>query len=74
MPLILEGNAPPIPERVRFVARANFPLPNPTYLHIHATCCHIAQLSGAEEYLETIFCDGLEAAMDDEGIDECDEV
>ncbi|KAI1783988.1 hypothetical protein LXA43DRAFT_1044466 [Ganoderma leucocontextum] len=69
-PLIREGNDPPLPERVQFVARVNLPLPNPTYLHIHATCCHIAHLSGAWDHLEAIFCDGLEAAMNDEGEEE----
>ena len=74
-PLIREGHDPPIAERVQFSAhRGNLPLPNPTYLRIHAACCRIVHLSGAWDYLEAIFCDGLEAAMDDEGIDECNEV
>jgi hypothetical protein len=28
------------------------PLPNPAYLHIHATCAKVAHLSGASEYIE----------------------
>ncbi|RDB27559.1 hypothetical protein Hypma_003853 [Hypsizygus marmoreus] len=33
---------------------SNLPLPSPTYLHIHATCCKVAHLSGAGEYLDEI--------------------
>lgn len=29
-----------------------YPLPNPTYLTIHATCAKVAHLSGAREYIE----------------------
>jgi len=32
-------------------AHANLPLPNPTYLRIHAACCKVAHLSGAGEYM-----------------------
>ena len=68
--MIREGNDPPIAERVQFAARGNLPLPNATYLHIHATCCRVVHLSGAWDYLEGIFCDGLEAALDDERVEE----
>jgi len=33
----------------------DLPLPNPAYLHIHATCAKVAHLSGAAEYIETIW-------------------
>ena len=45
----------PVPETIQFVAHANFPLPNPTYLHIHAACCRVARLSGAWRHLEGLF-------------------
>ncbi|KAI1791660.1 hypothetical protein LXA43DRAFT_888778 [Ganoderma leucocontextum] len=40
-----------LPHEIQFVAHANLPLPNPTYLHIHAACCRVANLSGAADYL-----------------------
>jgi hypothetical protein len=30
----------------------NIPLPNPTYLKIHASCCRVAQMSGAADYID----------------------
>ena len=33
-------------------ARQGLPLPNPAYLRIHATCCRVAHLSGAGEYMD----------------------
>ena len=33
-------------------AEGHLPLPNPTYLRIHAACCKIACLSGIADYLE----------------------
>ena len=30
------------------------PLPSPSYLELHAACCKVANLSGADEYVETI--------------------
>ena len=38
-------------------ADPNLPLPNPTYLRIHAACCRIAHLSGAGEYMDKILDD-----------------
>ena len=35
----------------------DFPLPNPTYLRIHAACCRVAHLSGATKYIEKILDD-----------------
>jgi hypothetical protein len=35
----------------------DLPLPNPTYLRIHAACCKVAHLSGAIEYIENILND-----------------
>ncbi|KAI5999985.1 hypothetical protein EDD15DRAFT_2362515 [Pisolithus albus] len=32
-----------------------YPLPNPTYLAIHATCAKVAHLSGAAEHIEEVF-------------------
>lgn len=40
---------------MKFVARGNYPLPDPTYLRIHAACCKVAHLSGATRYLDQIF-------------------
>ena len=34
---------------------ADLPLPNRTFLAIHAACCRIANLSGARIYIEEIF-------------------
>ncbi|KAI6030002.1 hypothetical protein EDC04DRAFT_3065675 [Pisolithus marmoratus] len=31
-----------------------YPLPNPTYLALHATCAKVAHLSGAREYIEEV--------------------
>ncbi|KAI1791664.1 hypothetical protein LXA43DRAFT_1094283 [Ganoderma leucocontextum] len=42
----------PGPPPIQFVAHgANLPLPNPTYLRIHAACCRVANLSDAVKYL-----------------------
>ena len=38
-------------------AHPDLPLPNPIYLSIHATCCRVAHLSGAGEYIEKILED-----------------
>ncbi|KAI1791663.1 hypothetical protein LXA43DRAFT_389198 [Ganoderma leucocontextum] len=54
-PLIYEHFEPQIPERIQFVASDNFPLPNPTYLHIHAACSRIATLSGALKHLNSFY-------------------
>ena len=35
----------------------DLPLPNPTFLAIHAACCRIADLSGAGEYIKNILVD-----------------
>ena len=62
-----------IPTNVTFVAHsANsprpLPLPDPSYLRIHAACCRIAHMSGAAEYFEQIFRDleGLDV-LDEDG-------
>ncbi|KAI0353931.1 hypothetical protein OH77DRAFT_563537 [Trametes cingulata] len=53
-----------LPRRVQFLShRADLPLPNPRYLHIHATCCRIAHMSGAAEYLDHILRDMEEARV-----------
>ena len=47
-----------LPHEVQFVAHADaLPLPDPTYLHIHAACCRVATLSGADDYLFWAFQD-----------------
>ena len=38
-------------------ASPGLPLPNPTYLRIHAACCRVAHLSGAGEYMDKILED-----------------
>jgi len=38
-------------------AYPDLPLPNPTYLRIHAACCRVAHLSGAGEYMDKILED-----------------
>ena len=43
-----------VPHEIQFVAHADLPLPDPTYLHIHAACCRVATLSGADDYLSCI--------------------
>ncbi|PIL24460.1 hypothetical protein GSI_14214 [Ganoderma sinense ZZ0214-1] len=48
-----------LPHEIQFVAHAGLPLPDPTYLHIHAACCRIASLSGANDYLFWILDEGL---------------
>ncbi|KAI1788363.1 hypothetical protein LXA43DRAFT_1025506 [Ganoderma leucocontextum] len=63
-PLIYEEFELPVPEKVQFVANANLPLPNPTYLHIHASCCRIAHLSGARDHLDSIFLDEVRKTED----------
>jgi len=37
--------------------RIDLPLPNPTYLRIHAACCRVAHLSGAGEHMDKILED-----------------
>ncbi|KAL4251999.1 hypothetical protein ABKN59_005834 [Abortiporus biennis] len=50
----------PVTDKVTFSVNyqeslgAQVPLPNPRYLQLHATCCRIAHLSGATEYLTQI--------------------
>ncbi|KAI1791662.1 hypothetical protein LXA43DRAFT_919976 [Ganoderma leucocontextum] len=44
-----------LPHEIQFVAHANLPLPNPGYLHIHAACCRVGNLSGAADYLHWMF-------------------
>ncbi|KAK7468358.1 hypothetical protein VKT23_002873 [Stygiomarasmius scandens] len=39
------------------VAESDLPLPNPNYLHIHATACKVAHMSGAADYIDLIFRD-----------------
>lgn len=52
----------------------DIPLPNPTYLAIHASCCRVAHLSGAADYLDDtpdsdeecfikVLCTSVEALM-----------
>ncbi|THU97195.1 hypothetical protein K435DRAFT_889686 [Dendrothele bispora CBS 962.96] len=36
---------------------SELPLPNPKYLHIHASVCRIAHMSGAADYIDFIFRD-----------------
>lgn len=31
-----------------------YPLPNPTYLRIHAACCKVAHMAGAAGYFELL--------------------
>jgi hypothetical protein len=38
-------------------ADPDLPLPNPTYLKIHAACCRVAHLSGAGEYMDKVLED-----------------
>ncbi|KAI0353930.1 hypothetical protein OH77DRAFT_1426783 [Trametes cingulata] len=53
-----------LPRRVQLVShRADLPLPNPRYLHIHATCCRVAHMSGAAEYLDRVLRDMAEARV-----------
>lgn len=35
----------------------SLPLPSPAYLELHAACCRVAHLSGAAEYIESIWSD-----------------
>ncbi|KAM5538035.1 hypothetical protein V8D89_008232 [Ganoderma adspersum] len=47
-----------LPHEVQLVAHADaLPLPDPAYLHIHAACCRIATLSGADDYLFWAFAE-----------------
>jgi hypothetical protein len=42
---------------VTFVSRSELPLPSPDYLHIHATCAKVANLSGAGDYIDKVLRD-----------------
>ncbi|KAI0658312.1 hypothetical protein C8Q70DRAFT_917783 [Cubamyces menziesii] len=45
-----------LPKTVRFAShRPGLPLPNPRYLQIHAACCRIAHMSGAAEFLDSVY-------------------
>ncbi|KAI0654426.1 hypothetical protein C8Q70DRAFT_925846 [Cubamyces menziesii] len=45
-------------EKAHFVSHhPDLPVPNPRYLHIHATCCRIAHMSGAADYLDLVLRD-----------------
>ncbi|KAJ8474973.1 hypothetical protein ONZ51_g6871 [Trametes cubensis] len=45
-------------EKVHFVSHhPDLPVPNPRYLQIHATCCRIAHMSGAADYLDLVLRD-----------------
>ncbi|KAI0363225.1 hypothetical protein BV20DRAFT_907939, partial [Pilatotrama ljubarskyi] len=53
-----------LPRRVQFVShRADLPVPNPRYLNVHATCCRIAHMSGAADYIDRILRDMEEAKV-----------
>jgi hypothetical protein len=42
-----------LPDQVEFTSHhPALPLPNPTYLALHAACAKVAHLSGAGEYIE----------------------
>jgi len=42
---------------VIFTPGEDYPAPDPCYLHLHAACARVAYLSGAGEYIMTIFRD-----------------
>jgi hypothetical protein len=42
---------------VTLISHPNLPAPDPRYLKLHAACAKVAHLSGAGEYIETIFRD-----------------
>jgi hypothetical protein len=48
-----------IPETVTFTTpdSVHLPLPSPRYLHLHAVCARVVQLSGAGPYMQTILQD-----------------
>jgi len=46
-----------LPATVTFTTTTPFPLPDPRYLCIHAACAKIAHISGAGEYIDTIYKD-----------------
>lgn len=52
---------PKIPDEITFTNHAHpdkdFPLPSKKYLSIHATCCKVALMSGAGEYLNKVIRD-----------------
>lgn len=37
------------------MSHGHLPVPNPTYLRIHAACCRVLHLSGAAEYVDLVF-------------------
>ena len=39
-----------ISEEVVFTTASGLPLPSPTYLKIHATCCRVVHMSGAADF------------------------
>ncbi|KAA1470712.1 hypothetical protein DENSPDRAFT_774926 [Dentipellis sp. KUC8613] len=45
---------PGIPPTIAFNTRTGLPPPSPAYLALHALCCEVSWLSGAEEYIENI--------------------
>ncbi|THH07530.1 hypothetical protein EW146_g9291 [Bondarzewia mesenterica] len=53
-PMLVEG----LPEFVEFTSTdPALPLPEPRYLRLHAACAKVAHLSGAGEYIDTVFRD-----------------
>ncbi|KIJ27250.1 hypothetical protein M422DRAFT_37885 [Sphaerobolus stellatus SS14] len=53
-PVLLGG----LPQRVTFTTdKENLPVPNPTFLALHASCAKVGHLSGAAEYIDKVFGD-----------------
>ncbi|EIW53143.1 uncharacterized protein TRAVEDRAFT_134660, partial [Trametes versicolor FP-101664 SS1] len=53
-----------VPNSVQFVSRhPDLPLPNTRYLHINSTCCRVAHLSGAVDYIGRIASEAEEAEV-----------
>lgn len=46
-----------LPDTVTFTKHADFDLPDPRYLKMHAACCRVAHMSGAAGYLNDIMDD-----------------
>lgn len=43
-----------VPDIVTFSTTTKFPLPHPSYIALHALCCEMTWMSGAEEYIVDI--------------------
>lgn len=41
----------------------HLPVPSPDLLAFHATCCKVAHLSGASEYIDKVWADANEAGV-----------